>query len=176
MSAVDDFYASLARTRLGAGALITDGDGRVLMVEPTYKQTWEIPGGAVERGEGAPAACVREVGEELGLTDFDLGRLLVIDHQQDPPPRGDSVMFVYELGLPDGVMVRLAPDELRSYAYFHPDELDTITSARLAGRVRMALAARSEGVLIESINGERRRSPAFGSDGRSNRWAGHGHE
>lgn len=76
-----DFYASLARTRLGAGALITDERGGVLMVEPIYRPTWEIPGGAVECGENAPAGCIREVDEELGLTDIALGRLLVIDHQ-----------------------------------------------------------------------------------------------
>ena len=31
--------------RMGAGALIRDPDGRVLMVEPTYKDRWELPGG-----------------------------------------------------------------------------------------------------------------------------------
>lgn len=157
MSTADDFYATLARTRLGAGALITGEDGRVLMVEPTYKPTWEIPGGAVERGESAPAACVREVGEELGLTDIALGRLLVIDHQHDPPPRGDSIMFVYDLGtLHNTTALYPAPDELRSYAFVHPGELDSITSTRLAGRVRAALKARTEDTMIELVNGERR--------------------
>jgi ADP-ribose pyrophosphatase YjhB (NUDIX family) len=54
---VTDFYQQLPRKRIGAGALITDEDGRVLMVEPTYKEHWEIPGGVVERGETAFDAC-----------------------------------------------------------------------------------------------------------------------
>ena len=34
--------------RMGAGALVRDTHGRVLIVEPTYKDRWEVPGGAVE--------------------------------------------------------------------------------------------------------------------------------
>jgi len=49
----DEYFASLARTRLGSGALITDELGRVLMVEPTYKNHLEVPRGAVEAGENA---------------------------------------------------------------------------------------------------------------------------
>ena len=41
------FYAGLPRKRVGAGALITDARGRVLIVEPTCKSAWEVPGGVV---------------------------------------------------------------------------------------------------------------------------------
>jgi ADP-ribose pyrophosphatase YjhB (NUDIX family) len=57
-------HSQLSRKRVGAGALITDTAGRVLMVEPTYKDTWEVPGGVVEAGESAVAACQRECVEE----------------------------------------------------------------------------------------------------------------
>ena len=33
------------KKRMGAGVLIRDEQGRVLLVEPTYKQSWEIPSG-----------------------------------------------------------------------------------------------------------------------------------
>ena len=36
--------ARMPRTRVSAGALYRDGAGRILVVEPTYKPTWEIPG------------------------------------------------------------------------------------------------------------------------------------
>jgi 8-oxo-dGTP diphosphatase len=60
-----------------AGVLFVDG-GRVLLVEPSYKQHWDIPGGIVEPGESPRDAAAREVKEELGLT-VEPGRLLVVD-------------------------------------------------------------------------------------------------
>jgi 8-oxo-dGTP diphosphatase len=47
--------------------LLTDGSDRLLIVEPTYKPRWELPGGAVEYGESPRAAAMREVLEELGI-------------------------------------------------------------------------------------------------------------
>jgi 8-oxo-dGTP pyrophosphatase MutT (NUDIX family) len=38
----------------------------VLLVDPVYRDTWDLPGGAVEAEESPHAAC-REVAEELGL-------------------------------------------------------------------------------------------------------------
>jgi ADP-ribose pyrophosphatase YjhB (NUDIX family) len=58
---------SLPRKWMAAGVVIRDADGRVLMVEPTYKDAWEIPGGVVEADESPRAACRRELHEELGL-------------------------------------------------------------------------------------------------------------
>ena len=45
------FHRSLPMKRMGAGALIRDLDGNVLMVKPSYKDGWELPGGAVEDDE-----------------------------------------------------------------------------------------------------------------------------
>jgi 8-oxo-dGTP diphosphatase len=54
--------------RVGAAALITDEEGRVLLVRHTYaRKNWELPGGAVEQGESPMDGAVREVQEETGL-------------------------------------------------------------------------------------------------------------
>ena len=50
-----------ARKRMAATVLFTDAQGRVLVVEPTYKPRWELPGGAVERDESPWRAAGREV-------------------------------------------------------------------------------------------------------------------
>src|SRR5690242_9638520 len=81
--------------RMGAGALIRDRQGRVLIVEPTYKDRWEVPGGAVEADESPRTACRRELLEELGL-DLSLGRLLVMEWQGPEPERTESLMFVFD--------------------------------------------------------------------------------
>lgn len=48
------------RKRVGAGVTIVDEDFRILLVEPTYKDTWEIPGGSVEPGESPREGARRE--------------------------------------------------------------------------------------------------------------------
>ena len=63
----NDYTATLPRKRMGAAVLLSDHDGRVLLVEPTYKDYWEIPGGSVEADESPYTAVVREIREELGL-------------------------------------------------------------------------------------------------------------
>ena len=67
-----------------AGALFVDERGRVMLVEPTYKPMWEIPGGVIESGETPSAACAREIDEELvfymqsrGIARRDAVRILV---------------------------------------------------------------------------------------------------
>src|SRR5215472_6788580 len=73
----DAWYAQLPTMFGAAGALFTDGAGRVLLVKPNYRDHWSLPGGILEHGEPPHEACRREIGEELGL-DITPGRLLVV--------------------------------------------------------------------------------------------------
>jgi 8-oxo-dGTP pyrophosphatase MutT (NUDIX family) len=122
-----------------------DDAGRVLLVEPNYKDYWEIPGGLIEVGETPSQACAREITEELGLTRAP-GRLLVVDWA--PHPRwGDRVLFVFDGGTltrSDIAGIRLQPEELDSYEFLNPpDALDRLIP-RLRRRVDAALRARAE--------------------------------
>ena len=60
------------------GAVITDDQGRLLLIERGHdpgKGLWSVPGGRIEAGETDEQAVVREVREETGLT-VTCGRLL----------------------------------------------------------------------------------------------------
>jgi len=55
----------------GISAAIIVSDGRVLMVRRRVSEgelMWQFPAGAIEPGEAAVDAAVRETGEETGLT------------------------------------------------------------------------------------------------------------
>ena len=87
----------VATPRLAAGILFRDRAGAVLLVKPSYKEGWDIPGGYVEPGESPKDAAARELQEELGLTRT-LGRLLVIDWAPHPD-EGDKLLFVFDGGV-----------------------------------------------------------------------------
>ena len=53
----------VATPRVAAGVLFRDVEGRILLVKPSYKEGWDIPGGYVEPGESPKQAAAREVRE-----------------------------------------------------------------------------------------------------------------
>ena len=77
-----------------------------------------------------------------------------MEWQGPEPDRSESLMFVYDGGvLSDPSTIRLAPDELASFRFVEPDELDTLMVDRLVRRVRAALTAQAEGSVAELQNG-----------------------
>ncbi len=52
---------------VGAMCFIERDDGRVLLVQLSYRNHWGVPGGLLKRGEEPEAAAHREVSEEVGI-------------------------------------------------------------------------------------------------------------
>jgi 8-oxo-dGTP diphosphatase len=58
------------RPEVAVGAIVTDAQGRVLLIKrghPPAQGRWTIPGGRVERGETLQQALLRELLAETGL-------------------------------------------------------------------------------------------------------------
>jgi 8-oxo-dGTP pyrophosphatase MutT (NUDIX family) len=144
----DEYVASLPLKRMSAGVLLYDDVGRVVLVEPSYKPTWDIPGGVVDAGESPWHAAARELAEELGIVRRRMP-LLVIDHvpaRSDNMPEGIAWVF-------DGGPVRerdlenltLDDPEVVSVGLYRPGEVGERTSDRLARRLAVALVTVQDG-------------------------------
>ena len=131
----------IARKRVAAGALLLHPDGRILLVNPTYKPQWEIPGGMVEADESPLAACRREVMEELGLT-INPGPLLSIGYLRARASRSDALRFVFWGGTLDELtisQIRLPADELSEYRFVTLAEAGQLLRPSLHAQVAQAL-------------------------------------
>lgn len=51
MLTAKEYHRTLPAKRMASGAILRNLKGQVLVVEPAYKDLWELPGGVVERGE-----------------------------------------------------------------------------------------------------------------------------
>ena len=104
-----------------AGALIFDRAGRLLILKPTYKPGWTLPGGVMEaNGETPWQACQREVREECGI-EVRAGRLACVDFRPRRPDRSDrpgrpgGIRFLFDCGTvtdADLAAIRLQPEEI----------------------------------------------------------------
>lgn len=134
------------RSYVAAGVLFFDDAGRILLVQPTYKDHWDIPGGYVETGETPAQAAAREVREELGIKAA-VGPLLVADWAPHPD-EGDKLLLVFDGGtltVEHVDAIRLQADELASYAFRDPAEALTLLIPRLGRRVAAAIDAHQAG-------------------------------
>jgi 8-oxo-dGTP diphosphatase len=155
----DEYVASLARKRMAATAFFRDEQGRVLLVNPSYKETWDLPGGAVEAEESPHAACRREVAEELGL-DRPPGPLLAVDWVPSRPERPEGLIVIYDGGVLSEAEINgivLAEGELTEFAFVAQDKVSTLVTPVLARRVASCLEALTTRTVAALENG----SPAL---------------
>jgi 8-oxo-dGTP pyrophosphatase MutT (NUDIX family) len=133
---------------VSAGALIFDQAGRLLILKPTYKTGWTIPGGVMEAdGETPWEACRREVREECGI-EVHGGRLACMDFRRPKPGRPGGVRYLFDCGpVSDealaGIVVQ--PEEISEYRLAAvPDALDLL---RGPIRRRVRAATRRKGLV-----------------------------
>jgi len=87
--------------------MFRDQEGRVLVLEPRYKPTWDMPGGGVEADESPREAARREVREEFGL-DIEPGDLLAVDWVS----RADDFTEVIAILFDGGVLTSTDIDQI----------------------------------------------------------------
>jgi 8-oxo-dGTP diphosphatase len=132
---------------MAAAAIFLDDDDRVLLVRPTYRPGWDLPGGVVEADEAPRAAVRREVAEELGL-DRSPGRLLAVDWVPPDPRRTEGLVTVFDGGrlTPDeAAAIRLPAAELAAWSFAPADRLPHLMVPLLARRIAACLAALAAG-------------------------------
>lgn len=150
------YLTGLPKKRVAAGALFCDARDRTLLVKPTYKDHWQLPGGVAEADEAPLAAATRQVRQELGLP-VSLDRLLVVDWVA--PRDGiaiEGLLFVYAaptLSDDQTEAISLPADELEDWAWCDDQQLNDRLLPHMLRRVTAARHARSDGTTLYLENG-----------------------
>ena len=137
--------ASLPAIPASAGALIFDRAGRLLILKPTYKSGWTIPGGVMEAdGESPWEACRREVREETGIEARE-GRLACMDFRRPRPGNPGGIRFLFDCGAFDDqdlATITVQAAEISEYRFAAVPEALSLLRKPIRRRVRAATAGR----------------------------------
>ena len=111
----------------GAGVILEDQMGRILLQHRTDNHTWGIPGGSMELGESYEETARREVFEETGLVvgELDLFYLNSGQHTFYKYPNGDEVYMacVIFTTMDFTGETQMQDDETADLRWFHLQEI-----------------------------------------------------
>lgn len=127
---------------LGVRALVTDSEGRVLLVRHTYVKGWHLPGGGVDAGEACDDAVLRELREETGITCKHTPTLIGLYFNNKASKR-DHVAL-YHCQTDDANTLTLGAHEIAEAGFFEPDALPEGTTESTRQR------------LLEVLNGAKK--------------------
>jgi 8-oxo-dGTP diphosphatase len=116
-----------------------------LLLKPTYKKRWTIPGGQMEaNGESPWEACRRETREECGLDVFR-GQLICVDFLRPRTNRPGGMRFLFDCGnFTDQQLdaITLQEDEVSEHRLEDPTHATDYLSGPVGRRVSAAIGAR----------------------------------
>jgi len=141
------------RKRVAADVLLRDAAGRIMLVDPSYKPDWDLPGGMAEANESPRAAAARELREELGL-QAHIGPLLVTDWVPPHGPWDDSIAYIFDGGvLPEQEIqaINMPDGELRGFRFCNREDIEQLVRPRLWRRLKSTFnaLASGDGVYLE---------------------------
>lgn len=134
-----DYYNGIPRKRSAVGVLIFQND-QILVLEPTYKPNWVVPGGVVEKSESPLEAAKRECREEIGV-DVEIKEFLCADYKRGNEEIGDAVHFLFLGVLPESAELKVDENEIKCFVWLSLQEALKKFDTHLATRVTCGFKA-----------------------------------
>lgn len=144
-----DHYTTLPRKRVHVAVLVFNKNNELLILKPTYKDNWSLPGGVVEKDESPQAACARELNEETGLS-VDNPVFLAVQYLTDSE-RGDALFFMFDGGVTDESIMRtqfVANEEIQEWKFVPVTQVADFVTEGIMTRIQAGLSAKESSSAI----------------------------
>lgn len=155
-----DYYDSLPKKRMAVGAIFLNDTSEILIVKPTYKERWSIPGGVVDENESLLDACIREIREELDLsiTKFTLLGVDYISPQiSEYTNRSENIQFIFHGGIlreKEIEKIKIPKEELSEFMFKKEEDAVALLGKNLSKRIPPCIEALKIGTAVYLENGE----------------------
>ncbi|MGC9599370.1 MAG: NUDIX hydrolase [Minisyncoccia bacterium] len=139
-----NFWKNIPKKRMGTGALIFNEKSEVLIVKPTYKGHWSVPGGVVDANESPREACMREIKEEIGLIMPELHFICVAYQRNSGTEKGESLQFMFYGGvlIQDTIeQIVISKEEIAEFKFVDMKMALSLLNSALANRLSLSMEA-----------------------------------
>jgi ADP-ribose pyrophosphatase YjhB (NUDIX family) len=165
--AESDFLTAFPPVHVGAGVLLRDDWGCVLLVKPVRRSRWAIPGGKVDLEEAPRQAVRRQLFEALGL-EREPGALLCVDvvPAREPYPKPE-ILYLFDGGLlgdAEQETIWHPGGQQHDWRFVQPADLDGFILGLPLRRVRAGLAAYGGGHTVNLEDGYARENAFLSHD------------
>ena len=134
-----DYYKAIPKKRMAAGVLIFNEKDQILLVKPSYKNHWSIPGGVANADESPRQTIIRETKEEINI-DLSLCQFLCLEYISATKEIDENLQFIFYGGVLDNEKmqnIKIDKDEISDYRF-----VDTDKAVELLGGTGRKLAKR----------------------------------
>lgn len=90
----EEYFGNLPKKHIGTGVLIFNKSHQLLIVKPSYKDGWSIPGGGVDIDETPMIAALRETKEEVNL-DLENIVLVCVEYTTKKGIKPETLQFIF---------------------------------------------------------------------------------
>ena len=132
-----DVYRLLVKPRTRGALVALWYQGRVLLVQASYRHELSLPGGWIDRGEAPEQAARRELFEELGV-ELPLARFVQPWVLCERSARGENTVWIYGLACSEQPLVQVDGLEIVSVEWLTPEQA---LARELTGHLREYLNA-----------------------------------
>jgi 8-oxo-dGTP diphosphatase len=152
-----NYYETLPKKRMSVSAIFFNKEKHILIVKPTYRAYWLLPGGCIEDDESPQEACNRETKEELNI-DISVEQLLGVDYLAKDNEETECLQFTFYGGILSQTqiyMIALPVTELSRYCFLPVEKILPILSPKLAKGLPYYLQALKENTVVYLENGHK---------------------